>query len=274
MVGFGGAMTHSSAYLIFHHAERDTIMTKLFGPVEMGGAGISMIRVPLAPGSSFMPADPYIYINDNDDTLESFTIEPDRDYMLPILQQALNINPNLKFLATAWTAPSFMKDKNRLFGGDFLDQYTDTYSSYLSMIVAAYRNEGIVFGYMTTQNEPKHTANGYPSMGMTSDQQKALVITLKPKLIAAGLSTEIILYDHNWEDLEYARNILSDTDTYDAVDGTGFHCYGGNFWDPANLTVDFPEKSIYFTECTGQSGNDIWGPNTLKWHQGNNFLKF
>lgn len=61
----------------------------------------------------------------------------------------------------------------------------------------------------------------------------------------------------------------SDSNAYNAVDGTGFHCYGGNYWDPANLTYEFPDKNIYFTECTGHSGNDIWGPNTLRWHQEN-----
>ena len=47
MVGFGGAMTHSSAYLIFNHDNRDDIMNKLFASVENGGAAISMLRVPL-----------------------------------------------------------------------------------------------------------------------------------------------------------------------------------------------------------------------------------
>ena len=102
-----------------------------------------------------MPADPYIYIDDNDETLESFSIDQDHAYMLPILKQALSINPKLKFLATAWTAPSFMKDKNRLFGGDFLSTYTDLYATYLSMILIAYKDEGIEFDFMTTQNEPK-----------------------------------------------------------------------------------------------------------------------
>ena len=101
-------------------------------------------------------------------------------------------------------------------------------------------------------------------MGLSSDQQKALVVSLKPKLTSAGLSTKLILYDHNWDDLDYARDILNDQNAYNAVDGTGFHCYGGNYWDPANLTDDFPDKNIYFTECTGHSGNDIWGPNTLR----------
>ena len=45
-------------------------------------------------------------------------------------------------------------------------------------------------------------------MGLTSDQQKDLVISLKQKLESSCLQTAIILYDHNWEDLEYARNIL------------------------------------------------------------------
>ena len=44
MVGFGAAMTGSSAWLISRHPKKDEIMQKLFGAVEDGGFGISMLR--------------------------------------------------------------------------------------------------------------------------------------------------------------------------------------------------------------------------------------
>ena len=44
MVGFGAAMTGSSAWLISKHPKKDEIMQKLFGAVENGGFGISMLR--------------------------------------------------------------------------------------------------------------------------------------------------------------------------------------------------------------------------------------
>ena len=44
MVGFGAAMTGSSAWLISRHPKKDEIMRKLFGAVEDGGFGISMLR--------------------------------------------------------------------------------------------------------------------------------------------------------------------------------------------------------------------------------------
>ena len=45
MVGFGAAMTGSSAWLISRHPKKDEIMQKLFGAVEDGGFGISMLRL-------------------------------------------------------------------------------------------------------------------------------------------------------------------------------------------------------------------------------------
>ena len=44
MVGFGAAMTGSSAWLISKHPKKEEIMQKLFGAVEDGGFGISMLR--------------------------------------------------------------------------------------------------------------------------------------------------------------------------------------------------------------------------------------
>ena len=44
MVGFGAAMTGSSAWLISRHPKKDEIMQKLFGAIEDGGFGISMLR--------------------------------------------------------------------------------------------------------------------------------------------------------------------------------------------------------------------------------------
>ena len=44
------------------------------------------------------------------------SIEKDKKYFIPILQQALRINPKLKFVATPWSAPGWMKWENTLYG--------------------------------------------------------------------------------------------------------------------------------------------------------------
>jgi glucosylceramidase len=66
MVGFGAGMTGSSAYLIFHHSKRTEIMNRLFAPINLGGVGISMLRIPPSLLSDFMAEPPYTYVDDWD----------------------------------------------------------------------------------------------------------------------------------------------------------------------------------------------------------------
>ena len=109
MIGFGGAMTGSAAFIIFNHAKRDQIMSKLFAPIDNGGIGISMLRIPVSLLSDFMAEEAYTYSAKNDFNLDSFSIDKDKEYFIPILKQALSINPELKFIASPWSAPSWMK---------------------------------------------------------------------------------------------------------------------------------------------------------------------
>ena len=87
----------------------------------------------------------------------------------------------------------------------------------------------------------------------------------------AGLRTKILAYDHNWA--EHPNDIantppdeVSDTNNYPQkvlaspaaryVAGTAYHCYYG---DPSAMTAlhnQFPDKDIYFTECSGSQSGD------------------
>lgn len=44
-----------------------------------------------------------------DVNLEHFSIAHDRAYILPLLQQAVKLNPQLKFIASPWSPPEWMK---------------------------------------------------------------------------------------------------------------------------------------------------------------------
>lgn len=43
-----------------------------------------------------------------------------------------------------------------------------------------------------------------------------------------------------------------------AFDGVSFHCYAGSVQDQSDFSSQFPEKEIYFTECSGTIGSDWW----------------
>ena len=43
-----------------------------------------------------------------------------------------------------------------------------------------------------------------------------------------------------------------------AFDGVSFHCYAGSVQEQSDFSSQFPEKEIYFTECSGTIGSDWW----------------
>ena len=49
----------------------------------------------------------------------------------------------------------------------------------------------------------------YPTMQLSSNSEGELVKRLAARLSSSSLSTKIVVYDHNWDNLDYARQILS-----------------------------------------------------------------
>ena len=77
--------------------------------------------------------------------------------------------------------------------------------------VQAYQAEGIQIDTLTLQNEPEHDTPGYPTMRMTWNVQRDLIRDyLGPKFRQAGITTGILIWDHNWEQTWYPMNILND----------------------------------------------------------------
>lgn len=61
------------------------------------------------------------------------------------------------------------------------------------------------------------------------------------------MSSTALILDHS--QMQQAQNAFS---------GVAFHCYGGNVQDQDQFHNAFPDKEIYFTECTGTVGSDWW----------------
>ena len=77
--------------------------------------------------------------------------------------------------------------------------------------LSSYADAGINIEYIIPQNEPLHSANGYPTMILNSNQETKLVKLLKMYIDQTKLETKIIIYDHNWDNIEYSRSILRDS---------------------------------------------------------------
>lgn len=240
------------------------------------GIGIEYIRLVMG-GSDFNAVEPYTYddVESGEDfEMAQFTIEKDLDFTVPLIQLILDINSNIKIMASPWSAPAWMKDNNNLNGGQLKSesQYLEALAEYFVRFVQAYAEQGIEIDAFTTQNEPEHASGGYPTMAMSSEQQKQLIRDyLGPKLVEAGLNTEIVIWDHNWDGAAFPLDILSDSSAKQFVGGTGWHCYGGDKDAPQGVRDQHPDIDVYFTECSGGEWSTDFASN-LGWNMQQLFI--
>src|SRR5260370_31903574 len=101
-------------------------------------------------------------------------------------------------------------------------------------------------------------------------------------LSTAGLSTKILIYDHNWDRPDYPRTVLSNSQIAGSsqIAGIAWHGYGGNPGAMSSLHDSFPNLGNYETEHSGgtfvsdQVKADFeeitqvmrnWGKSYVKW---------
>ena len=265
--GFGYTLTQGSAYVInqLAAAQRTGLLQELFGNGE-SSIGVSYLRVGL--GASDLSTSVYSYddmpAGQTDVTLANFSLAPDMADVIPLLKEILVINPNIKILASPWSPPVWMKDNNSSIGGNLQLQYYDVYAKYFVKYIQAMQAQGISINAITPQNEPLHPGNN-PSLHMTAAQQAAFIKNnLGPAFNAAGISTKIIIYDHNCDRPDYPLEILNDAAAKQYVDGSAFHLYAGDISALSQVRNAHPTKNIYFTEQYTASNGNFGGD--LKWH--------
>jgi len=265
--GFGYTLTGGSASLIngLDAKTKDALLQELFSPLK-NGIGISYLR--LSIGASDLSADTFTYnelpAGQTDINQDHFSMSREMSDLIPLLQQILAINPNLKILGSPWTAPTWMKTNNSFKGGSLKPEYYESYAKYLVKYINAMKKQGIAIDAITIQNEPLHPGN-VPSMYMEAKDQAIFIKTaLGPVFRSAGIQTKIIVYDHNADRPDYPITILNDPDARQYVDGSAFHLYGGQIDALSKVHEAHPDKNLYFTEQW------VGGPGKfdedLKWH--------
>ncbi|MDZ7682754.1 MAG: glycoside hydrolase [Fodinibius sp.] len=268
--GFGFALTGGSAYLINNLSEnkRTELLNDLFG-TDSTQIGVSYLRVSI--GSSDLNRRAFTY-NDlsagqTDPDLSEFDLGPDKNTVVPVLQEILEINPDIKILGSPWSAPAWMKTNNSLIGGSLKSEYYDVYAQYFVRYLNTMKEHGIDIDAITPQNEPMHDGNN-PSMVMSAEQQKVFIRDhLGPALEAAGLDTKIIIWDHNADRPEYPLTVLEDPEARKYVAGSAFHLYAGDISALSQVHNAYPQKGIYFTEQYTPADGSFSGD--LSWHMRN-----
>jgi O-glycosyl hydrolase len=261
--GFGASLTDSSAYLLYYSLtaqQRLDILTELFD--SDSGIGLNYLRQPMGTSDMRRRAD-YTYDDipssaSNDYALTLFTIASDQAYIIPVLLEVTAINPQIKIMGSPWGPPTWMKVGRQFGYGSLIDddRVYNALADYFVKYVQAYAGVGIDINSITVQNEPLLEPGSYPGMQMSAAEQIRLIKLLGPKFAAAGISTKIICYDHNWDNTTYPLAVLADSTARGYIAGTAFHGYSGDVSAQTTVHNAYPDKEMHYTEWSDGEWND------------------
>jgi glucosylceramidase len=288
--GFGFTLTGGSAFVInqMDAGSKSSLLKELFGNDSLS-MGISYLR--LSIGSSDLDASVFSYDDmpsgQTDTGLIHFSLSPDSTDLIPILKQIIAINPSIKIIATPWSAPVWMKNNSNSVAGSLLPAYDNVYAQYFVKYIQQMKLNGIIIDAIAPQNEPLNPNNN-PSMVMqATDESSFIKNNLGPAFQSAGITTKIVVYDHNCDRPDYPETVLSDAAANAFVNGSAFHLYAGDISALSQVHNLYPDKQLYFTEqytaSTGNFAGDLqwhvknviigsmrnWSRNALEWNLAN-----
>ncbi len=259
ILGFGGAFTESSAYIYAQAdaAGKAAAMERLFGK---SGLRYNFCRICI--GSSDFSLDQYDYLAPGATNLESFSIERDRRYVIPMIHDAQAAakaaGEEIVFFASPWSPPAFMKDTgSRVKGGRLLPEYREMYAEYFVKFIKAYAAEGIPVSAVTPQNETL-APSPWDSCLVSAEEEAALIRALSAAFAAHGLEVKILAWDHNKGRL-YHRMEEIYREVPDLVAGAAFHWYSGqHFEELALMRERYPGKLLIASEFCNGLGRKIF----------------
>ncbi|KAF9526218.1 glucan endo-1,6-beta-glucosidase [Crepidotus variabilis] len=275
IVGFGGSLTDSSAQLMSNMKSVNpsnywSLLNYLFNATEgANAAGLSYLRFPIG-ACDFSPKQ-YSYNDVSGDTgMKNVDANAAPSYTFSVLADILAVNPAIKIHVVPWSPPGWMKDSWTMNGGSLRSEMIDVYPTYLFRALQSLRSKGIEVYAVSIQNEPQYSNPTYPTASFTPSTEARIGIQLKSLMKSNGFpNVKLVGYDHNWDGAPgYATQLMQAGG--DAFDGVSFHCYGGSVSQQGDFSRQYPNKEIYFTECSGTYGSDWW--QDIKWYLDNIFI--
>jgi glucosylceramidase len=264
-LGIGGALTDASAetFAKLPKDKQQELLTAYYDPQK--GIGYTLGRTNIH-SCDFSSAS-YTYVKEGDSSLQSFSIDHDRQFRIPFIKQVIAAaGGKLTLFCSPWSPPAWMKTNNgMLHGGKLKPENYQTWADYMVKFIKAYEKEGIPIWGATIQNEPMATQTWESCIYSAEEERDFLKKNLGPTFEKEGLSDKkIIVWDHNRDLIEQrASTILSDPDAAKYAWGIGFHWYedwsGGSqmFENVRKVHESFPDKHLVFTEgCNGPFSMD------------------
>jgi glucosylceramidase len=269
--GFGGCFNELGweALNYLSPEDQEEIFRALFDAVN--GCKFNICRMPI--GANDYALDWYSHNETKDDfEMEHFSIERDRQRLIPYIKEAKTYNPGLKMWASPWCPPAWMKTNNHYacrpgrvndlteegrgkemqtqFRMD--DKYLTAYALYFSKFIQEYQKEGINIYAVHVQNEP-NSCQGFPSCIWTpSDLATFIGGYLGPQFKKNKLDVEIWLGTIERPQIERVDTILNHPEAKKYIKGVGFQ------WAGKDVNKKYPDYKLMQTETVCGNGSNEW----------------
>ena len=248
ILGFGGAFTDAACYMFnqLSPSAREQLLHEMFHPSEMG---LNVCRI--CVGSSDYSQQAYSFDEgDPDPELARFSVEHDREYILPLLRQARQANPDLFLFASPWSPPGWMKSSGSMLGGSMRRHYLSAYAKYFLKFLQGYAAEGVPVQAVTPQNEVDTDQDGnMPACIWAQEYEIEFVSShLGPLLASSGTPTQIWILDHNYNLWGRVMDELEDDQLRKYCNAVAWHGYVGSPEMMDKVQKAFPGVEMYWTE--------------------------
>jgi len=271
--GFGACFNELGwvAMELLAPSARDEILRSLFDAAT--GCGFTLARMPI--GASDYSLDWYS-LDDvpGDYAMEQFSIERDRERLIPFIEAAMAYSPDLRLWGSPWSPPTWMKTNGEYASGRLLQdaQTLSAHARYLEQYVRAYRAEGIDVYAVHVQNEPWADQNFPSCLWSAAELRDYIRDYLGPHFRAAQLDAEIWLSTLNYGDYPTgAQVVLDDPEAAEYVTGVGYQWAGK--YAIGDTHEAHPEVRLMQTETECGDGSNDWAYAEYTWSEFRHYLE-
>ena len=290
--GFGTCFSELShrALSKLSQEDYDKVMTELFAPD--GGMEFTICRMPI--GASDFALKYYSFDDTPGDlAMEHFSIDNDKQMLIPLIKSALGKNPDLKVWGSPWCPPSWMKvnghyasrplrargtrpapgrarleldnlirdnelsDSQIMHEGEdsFIqdDAYFQAYALYFRKYIQAYREQGIDIFMVMPQNEFNSDQN-FPSCTWTARGLTNFLHYLVPAMKEEGV--EVYFGTMERPDRAMVDTVLTDPLIGKDIKGVAFQ-WAGKTALPL-IHESYPELTMVMSEQQCFNGANSW----------------
>ena len=217
MLGFGGCFNELGyrALSYLTPADRAALFTELYAKEH---ANFNVCRVPI--GANDYAEDWYsLDETPGDYTLANFSIERDKQCLIPYIKEAQTYQPDMVLFASPWSPPTWMKSPAVYNWGKLVQtpENLSAYAQYFARFVQAYAAQGVNINQIHVQNEPVANQK-FPSCMWTGEELRTFIRDyIGPVLREQCPQTELWLGTINAPGCDYNRLIFDKwaTEDYD-----------------------------------------------------------